>query len=1512
MKGERSIFSFIFLIFLGMLLVTLFILTSVDAQSCNCYVEYERRCTSTTQYQTCLFSEGASCGTWSSQTGCGTGSCFLGSCVPNGQTCSIGQRLCFDETRYRDCVQGTSGSGEWGAYVACPADTLCIAGGGACMPIACSSNEECDDDNACTTDSCSSPGTTNAQCQHQALSCPTGYSCSAGQCIGACTNECSGAGVTQCTASGYQTCGYYDADACLDLSGIQGCPTGQVCNNGACSVTTILGMQGLQNLYRFDTDSSLQASDSVGSTNLPFYNTKDPPSLIAGKFGNAIELGPSVIRYYQFPYGFFSSKNSISVSLWFKTTSYTVLLGYQGFSLQSSPAGGWVPALYVGSDGKLRGEFWHGSVAPITSSQQVNDGKWHHVVLSADTSAQRMYLDGNLVGSAGGISTSTHSTLKYGQLGAGRTAGGWPATSGGTDYGGAAFDEVALFNRAVSAEDAYYLYATTYPSLPLDFVASTPLSPAVTSSNYVPINATINSSSLSRVTLYWQGLPITLYNESLLLSLSFDRLLQLGENATYVVDASIYSRNGTLSTGTSYERGKRGLGVRTDNAQEAVTFAPVNLPSSYTIETWSLFPLPATFGSGYRALTRSPNSELHVAVNNNGDLGVYTTAGFVSGGYNINALAGWHHFAAVSSAGRTDFYVDGSKMGSANAQIISSVVRAGNGNFDGTFGNQWGTIDEFRIWGRALNLGDIQLLSQSNVKKIWPGQWQVSAAYTGLPDGEYTYQVRAYGLGRNSTALRSIQVGDEQRFSGLPNPSVHLSFTGSEQIPVSVPGAFRRVGDITYEINGIDRTSGRFSRTTDSYIVIPSEAFPSYPRLEQSTSEYPFTFSIWFNTEKNGVILAQLTNSTEPRSLPYGWVPALYIDTSGKLRSSVFWHGSVHAQLVSPGRVNDGKWHQASVAYSNGVESLYLDGALIGTQAHSVIGNNYDYSYLLGTGYTLGWPAAVPLRSALIGHYWSQYEGLLDEMRVYHQAFNVSQVQQLYQEEYEHFSVPTSVSCVITGCASGELCIANMCVPAVPVPYRHFRFEEGYGSNARESITSILTGIPYQTNAVSWTSGIQGGGIRFTGNQFVNGPYLEVTPGKEMSLSVWFNTTSTGVIASSSNAFPLSGIPSSYAPIIYVDTQGKLRAKFWDNSFSNVYASSLRVDDGKWHHTVLTANASGQSFYLDGALAGKINTPPLLLLTNYIGTGYTNGWPRTTGGWSYFNGVIDEFMVFNVSLNREQIQALYAGESYDTEAISCTNQCGSTGSTQCLGAQVQTCGNYDTDLCLEWSTPVSCNRGYSCSVNQCTPDSSLVVGLVHDVDFDSTPGFFSYQYYSNGECRQSSWTSWLSEGRNGNGAHTEPSTYLDPFVPITPASEYSMSVWTLFPLPATPSGAHTFASSTGTSVKHLMIDNQGMLGLRNTGTFYSSGYSTSSLSGWHLITLVASAGRSDFYVDGVFKGSISQKVSDSIHFLGNSDPRNLYAGLCFVNSGDYWGTFDEFKLWNRALSASEVSQLYAT
>jgi hypothetical protein len=134
--------------------------------------------------------------------------------------------------------------------------------------------------------------------------------------------------------------------------------------------------------------------------------------------------------------------NPPKISIWFKTTSTTggVLVSMQKNALSSGPAlpSQYDPVLYVGNNGKLYGEWWNGSAAPAVSTTKVDDGVWHHAVLSAGTSSQTLTLDGVTQQTLTGATSFQFAPANL-AFGAGYIGGNWPAEpnyqkTGSSDY----------------------------------------------------------------------------------------------------------------------------------------------------------------------------------------------------------------------------------------------------------------------------------------------------------------------------------------------------------------------------------------------------------------------------------------------------------------------------------------------------------------------------------------------------------------------------------------------------------------------------------------------------------------------------------------------------------------------------------------------------------------------------------------------------------------------------------------------------------------------------------------------------------------------------------------------------------------------------------------------------------------------------------------------------------------------------------------------------------------------
>src|SRR2546430_2309153 len=97
----------------------------------------------------------------------------------------------------------------------------------------------------------------------------------------------------------------------------------------------------------------------------------------------------------------------------------------------------------------------------------------------------------------------------------------------------------------------------------------------------------------------------------------------------------------------------------------------------------------------------------------------------------------------------------------------------------------------------------------------------------------------------------------------------------------------------------------------------------------------------------------------------------------------MFWDN--FARIISPGTVNDGRFHHVAVTYDGTTEVAYLDGTVIGSRPFTQIGYASSYFIQLGTGYTAGlWPAA--------NGGWFYFHGVIDEASIYSRALTASEV----------------------------------------------------------------------------------------------------------------------------------------------------------------------------------------------------------------------------------------------------------------------------------------------------------------------------------------------------------------------------------------------------------------------------------------------------------------------------------------------------------------------------------------
>jgi hypothetical protein len=231
----------------------------------------------------------------------------------------------------------------------------------------------------------------------------------------------------------------------------------------------------LTNLYRGEGN----ANNTIGAGN---GTAVGGVTYVAGKVGEAFSFNGTT-GVVDLPNNILpvptsgTSTTPFSFDTWFKTTTGGVILGQAGLG----SAGGYVPSVYVGTDGKLYAELgWDGAGNPVVSTGTVNNGQWHNVAVTYNGTSETVYLDGAAVATVPFVETAFNSSGYSYTLGSGMASStdGWPAAPSPSHdlyYFKGQIDEAAFYSSALSAGQVQTIFNTgNFTPITVTNVAPTP------------------------------------------------------------------------------------------------------------------------------------------------------------------------------------------------------------------------------------------------------------------------------------------------------------------------------------------------------------------------------------------------------------------------------------------------------------------------------------------------------------------------------------------------------------------------------------------------------------------------------------------------------------------------------------------------------------------------------------------------------------------------------------------------------------------------------------------------------------------------------------------------------------------------------------------------------------------------------------------------------------------------------------------------------------------------------
>ncbi|MFG3224008.1 LamG-like jellyroll fold domain-containing protein [Kitasatospora sp. NPDC048194] len=685
----------------------------------------------------------------------------------------------------------------------------------------------------------------------------------------------------------------------------------------------------------------------------------------------AVTFNGRSTSYVELPNRAISSSVNRSVELWFRTAGPGVILTYQNRAMGEDPYNV-VPALYVGTDNKLRGKF-NSPGAPVTSTTDVTDNAWHHVVLAGARDNTAMFLDGALVGTTPGV--IDHLNMDRAYLGGGYTgnwAGNWPASNGGWSWFTGQIDEAAVYDYPLTEQTVAEHYALrtgsaqlTKTTLPSGRVSAQVTYDATTERVTKVTDAALGEWKIAEPT-YSGG--SFLYTNAVKASdpAAYWRLGERdGASATSEVGNGLAGTYGDAVT-------KKAPGVFAPTDDTAARFdgsakSQIEIPqdvlhakTDLAVELWFNTTTPGVLIGDQSRTIDDPNGVggtwtpvMYIGTDGKLRNRFYGSADTTIASPNAVTDGTWHH-AVFSVQGTTQtIYLDGQVVGVQNGTVDfqqnshtyigAGFARSWPGS-PGDISHFTGTIDEVALYQHPLSDRDV-------VAHYRARSAQVSGQGTGYRGSVVADSPGGYWRLDETGGTTAASEVAAVKGNGTYAPAVKPGTTG-----VFGPG---------------DGHAAQFNGTNTSYIDVPAQILRSQTDLAAE---------LWFRTGGTGVLLDQSNNTSG------NTVPDLYVGTDGKLRGMFF--GASGGPITTTSTVTDGSWHHVVISASQGTQSLYLDGTLVGTVSGTV--NHLDMDRVtVGGGYLGNWPAGKGG--------WSWLNGQIDEVAFYQHPLSAERVAAHYQ-----------------------------------------------------------------------------------------------------------------------------------------------------------------------------------------------------------------------------------------------------------------------------------------------------------------------------------------------------------------------------------------------------------------------------------------------------------------------------------------------------------------------------------
>lgn len=302
--------------------------------------------------------------------------------------------------------------------------------------------------------------------------------------------------------------------------------------------------------------------------------------------------------------------------------------------------------------------------------------------------------------------------------------------------------------------------------------------------------------------------------------------------------------------------------------------------------------------------------------------------------------------------------------------------------------------------------------------------------------------------------------------------------------------------------------------------------------------------------------------------------------------------------------VNTGEWQNIAFTNNGSFTSLYYNGVLQTSGAHTI---NNDNTYFSGIGMS---------RRSDTGVAVAPFTGSIDEVLIFNRSLNSTEIAELNNT----FAINNK-----TGLVSHWSFNQSNGFTVIDNYGGNYGKVMGAGTETTYDYTNFSNDGTINGNALqTYSRGYYGGAYEFDGvDDYVSIPYISTHD--ELTYSFWINVSSTNT----QNAL------LSMKTLVRIN--GATQVQYFPDIDTTVLTASGLSLLNDWHHIAVTHDSSNNYvIYVDGVSEASGTTVN-------IDSGVAPGLGSRIGGYTpgFVDGSMDEVMIFNRSLSPTEIEQIY-------------------------------------------------------------------------------------------------------------------------------------------------------------------------------------------------------------------------------------------------------------------------------